>query len=811
MPRSTLPSICLLVIISLSLSACGRAAPDENELATQVAATVYADQTAEARAFTPTSTVTATSTPTPEPTTTSTLTPTPAPTTTPTLDPASDVIRLEADGSGDFPTLEEAVRRAPEGITLHLGPGTYRLAEPLDVRQSLRLVGAGMDQTEIVSEAEAYTVGINGADFFAAEDITFRHQGREVADVVVVQNAEIELARCRFTGAVYAEGEMDRAGLLLGGETSGVVRDCEAIENGNVGILVHDQAQPTLEHNLCKFNEGAGITYFDNAAGIARRNECSRNELTGIYVGGQAQPTLEENVCTGNEESGIAYFEDASGVALRNECSRNESAGIYVDDQAQPTLEENVCNNNGGSGIVYFEDAGGVARQNKVANNQMSGIYVGGRAQPTLEDNICTDNEDVGISYWENAGGLARENECSRNWSGIGANNQAQPVLEKNVCTDNEAYGIVFLENSGGVTRQNEASGNGVGIGIDENADPDLEDNDVYGNLEENILGLRPPQPSTIPTPTLTSEQTPIPAPTAPAVSAPTLGGKLAFSLPQGTQYKVYVVEVGPTSPAELYASVGNARQPALSHDGKWLLVNGTGGGIDAIARLTSEGHQITPVTCEATTAEAHRPIWSPDDRFLAFDGLGVDATNPQIYIHPLEEVDCDLIDNRLMIGEGMASDPNGLSPLWGPDDRIYFRSCATWDPQGAGDCGIWSAGREGGNLRQLTGNPGHIPTDVNQERLLFMTDNQGDWEIYSVGLEGGTPQNLSRHSGIDAWGTLSPDGRSIAFLSNRNGRWAIWLADVDGNNPREWLPINPDWGEVDPNRLGQERMSWSN
>ena len=300
-------------------------------------------------------------------------------------------------------------------------------------------------------------------------------------------------------------------------------------------------------------------------------------------------------------------------------------------------------------------------------------------------------------------------------------------------------------------------------------------------------------------------------APTlTPAPRGPELTGKLAFSLFQGTNYKVYVVEVGPTAPASPYASIGNARQPALSHDGNWLLVNGTGGGLDAIARMTSDGQQAHAITCPETTAESHRPVWSPDDRRLAFDGLQVDPNLPQICLQRADEVDCELVDNRLQTGGGYITDPNGLYPLWGPDDRIYFRSCATWDPAGASACGIWSAQTDGGGLSQLTDNPAHLPTDVNRERLLFMSGHSGNWEVYAVSLRGGALQNLTNHAGIDVWGTLSPDGYSLAFLSNHSGRWAIWLANGDGSNLREWLPINPDWGEVDPDRMAQERMSWS-
>jgi hypothetical protein len=84
MKRKLLLSICLLAVISAVGSGCGPTL-DENALATQIAATVYAERTAQAQAFTPTFTPT----PTPNPTDTPTATPTHTPTNTPSSTPTS--------------------------------------------------------------------------------------------------------------------------------------------------------------------------------------------------------------------------------------------------------------------------------------------------------------------------------------------------------------------------------------------------------------------------------------------------------------------------------------------------------------------------------------------------------------------------------------------------------------------------------------------------------------------------------------------------------------------------------------------------
>ena len=171
MRKSSLLGMCLLVALFF-VSACGPSEEQMNDLATLVASSVFATQTA----VPPTSV--------------------PAPVST---------FMLAADGSGDYPTLEEAVRSAPSGATIHLGPGIYRVERRLNVRKAVHLTGAGMDATEIVSEAEGYVVLFSGDGPFVVDDITFRHTGEAAASVVVVQSKDVTFSRCRFTGAVAEE------------------------------------------------------------------------------------------------------------------------------------------------------------------------------------------------------------------------------------------------------------------------------------------------------------------------------------------------------------------------------------------------------------------------------------------------------------------------------------------------------------------------------------------------------------------------------------------------------------------------------
>ncbi len=302
-------------------------------------------------------------------------------------------------------------------------------------------------------------------------------------------------------------------------------------------------------------------------------------------------------------------------------------------------------------------------------------------------------------------------------------------------------------------------------------------------------------------------------ADTAPPLPDPVdaiLSGKLAFPLRLGGQFKVYVVQVSSDPPSDLYASIADARQPVLSRDGQTLLLNNTTSGLDTIVYMPSQGGAPQPATCGSVTAESSLPTWSPDGQFFAFDGGQVDPLG-QIYYHAVGDTACDnLSANLLTIQSSNAIDGNGLHPVWSTNNWLYFRSCATWSGDES-NCGIWSVEMDGQGFRKITDDAHHLPTDANSERVLFMTNKSGSWDVYSASSTGGTAQNLTRSEFVDIWGTISPDGRRFAFMSNRGGEWAIWIANIDGSNPQPWLAIDTfSWGTVDVGEVYAERMSWS-
>ena len=101
---------------------------------------------------------------------------------------------------------------------------------------------------------------------------------------------------------------------------------------------------------------------------------------------------------------------------------------------------------------------------------------------------------------------------------------------------------------------------------------------------------------------------------------------------------------------------------------------------------------------------------------------------------------------------------------------------------------GRWDVTLARGKTREIdftTSEGTWLSPDLSPDGRWIVFDLLG--HIYRMPSDGGTAQVLTQNSGValNFQPRISPDGKTIAFVSDRRGQYNLWLMDADGGNPR--------------------------
>ena len=113
------------------------------------------------------------------------------------------------------------------------------------------------------------------------------------------------------------------------------------------------------------------------------------------------------------------------------------------------------------------------------------------------------------------------------------------------------------------------------------------------------------------------------------------------------------------------------------------------------------------------------------------------------------------------------------------------------------------------GTITKLTDNDAadQVPalsTDATQ--VAFHSNQDGDWDVYVVNADGSGVTQLTNDPAVDAYAHWSPDGSQMAFHSNRGGTWQVWVMNADGSEPAQ---VSSNGGET-PAFSPDGRLAWS-
>ena len=80
-------------------------------------------------------------------------------------------------------------------------------------------------------------------------------------------------------------------------------------------------------------------------------------------------------------------------------------------------------------------------------------------------------------------------------------------------------------------------------------------------------------------------------------------------------------------------------------------------------------------------------------------------------------------------------------------------------------------------------------------QTLAYCAERNGNYDVYSISIEGGEEKRLTNAEGLDDGPDYSTDGKYIYFNSYRTGHMQIWRMQTDGSKPEQLsFDENSNW-----------------
>lgn len=265
---------------------------------------------------------------------------------------------------------------------------------------------------------------------------------------------------------------------------------------------------------------------------------------------------------------------------------------------------------------------------------------------------------------------------------------------------------------------------------------------------------------------------------------------KIAFTSNREGNFQIYTIQPDGTALTRLTNDTFQDTSPCWSPDGLHIAFVSKSDQGFALYIMNSDGSAVKRLT--DPKGKIANPTWSVDGQQIAYTlttgrqldiyTVNMDGTNPTMLLKEAMYLSWNPNGQQFVFNRGnipqimvMNSDGSGIKPFFAPGKTYRIDLFPVWSPDGTRllftkptaltggssmNYEIFSASNTGADEKQLTEYSGvdmAYDWSADGKQIVFMSDRDGNHELYTMNADGSAIVRLTNHPGEDAQASWSP------------------------------------------------------
>ncbi len=345
---------------------------------------------------------------------------------------------IDAQGRGDYRTINEALENPEGGTVIFVMPGTYH--EGLRMTRPVMLFGGGDSPGEVVIESENSNALLIDTSSGLVGNLTLRCkagskdlkffgvdvlQGRVMVEDCVISSDSLSCVSlhngadpffrfCKIedgaSSGIYAyekgKGIFDgcvirknrKHGVMVSGQAAIELRGCEIIENALVGVNAGEESSVLGVDLKIKGSGVDNLRLSGSAKGAFR--DCTLDEAVedGAWISESARASFTSCRFAKNGQTGIRDNASVRPVFVDCTIESNSQAGVLIEEESTALFERCHMTGNAYAGIELSGPCQATILACKITGNTQSGVFVHGGSRGQLLDCEISSNQGSGVT-----------------------------------------------------------------------------------------------------------------------------------------------------------------------------------------------------------------------------------------------------------------------------------------------------------------------------------------------------------------------------------------------------------------------------